>query len=523
MGLFLNNPGSFDGYTLFGTLGTDTAYLIDNDGRLVHSWDEISGNGIELLEDGSLIRGPNQETFGAPQTVTRLDWDGTVMWEFEYSVADRSLHHDIEVLPNGNVLIVSWEIWPSAAAIAAGRNPSLLEEGQLRSFSLIEVEPTGSSGGNIVWEWRSWDHLVQDFDPTKDNFGVVAEHPELIDINFIEFTQSPGGQATWHRANSVDYNEELDQIIVSIRNFSEIWVIDHSTTTEEAASHTGGDSGKGGDLLYRWGNPQAYGAGDQNDQLSFSQHDAQWIEAGLPGEGNILIFNNGRGRTPEPFSTVDEIVPPVDESGNYSLDPGQAYGPTAPTWSYQAPNAPDFYSSFVSSAQRLPNGNTLINAGAQGTFFEVTPSGETVWRYVNPVKRCCGPMTQGDPIPPQIGELGGGNTTFRILRYAPDYPGLQGRELTPQGAIELPKPTPETTVTPTEPPTPTPVTLILVGDANCDGDVNSIDAARILQYSAGLTDLPPCPLNADVNNSGDISSVDATLVLQAVAGLIRFD
>ncbi|CAK8718630.1 hypothetical protein KKHLCK_07795 [Candidatus Electrothrix laxa] len=151
----------------------------------------------------------------------------------------------------------------------------------------------------------------------------------------------------------------MDQILFSVRQQSEIWVIDHSTTTEEAAGHTGGNRGKGGDLLYRWGNPAVYRAGSSADQQLFVQHDAEWIESGYPGEGNILIFNNGDGRADGEYSAIMEIEPPVDSSGNYALTLGEAYGPAAPVWSYTASPSTDFYADHISGQQRQPNGNTL--------------------------------------------------------------------------------------------------------------------------------------------------------------------
>ncbi|NIP37363.1 MAG: arylsulfotransferase, partial [Thermoplasmata archaeon] len=112
----------------------------------------------------------------------------------------------------------------------------------------------------------------QDFDPQRSNYGVVEDHPELIDINFPK-EKLP----EWQHSNTVTYNPELDQVMITDRNFDELWVIDHSTTTAEAKGHTGGDQGRGGDLLYRWGNPRAYRAGNLTDQVLYGPHDAQWI------------------------------------------------------------------------------------------------------------------------------------------------------------------------------------------------------------------------------------------------------
>lgn len=286
----------------------------------------------------------------------------------------------------------------------------------------------------------------------------------------------------------------------------------------------------GGDIMYRWGNPQAYNAGTADDQTLFLQHNAQWIRPGLPGEGNILIFNNGNGRTPENYSSVDEIVPPVDESGNYALTPGEAFGPDALTWTYEAPEPTDFYSSFVSGAQRLSNGSTLIAAGALGEIFEVLPDGEIVWRYVNP-GTAAGKLAFGDPIPTNS------NIIFRAYRFEPDFPAFEGIDLVPLGPIELDKgavpPSPTATsdateVPPTEtpvPPTATPTATAtpepgLPGDVNDDGAITSIDALLILQYGAGLLDTLANLDNADVNEDGVISSIDAALILQQVAGLL---
>jgi hypothetical protein len=391
-----------DGYTLFAPMTDKTTYLINNDGEVVFSWesDYRPRMSAYLLENGNLLRMANlggNPTFGsgggASGRVEEIDRDGNVVWEFEYSSSLHLLHHDIEPLPNGNVLMIAWEYKTAVEAIAAGRKPNMVTT-ELWPDHIIEVEPTGANGGNIVWEWHVWDHLIQDYDPSKENYGMVADHPELIDINFA-------GGIDWNHTNSVDYNPKFDQILLSVHAFCEIWVLDHSTTTEEAAGHTGGNRGKGGDILYRWGNPQSYRAGNEADEKFFRQHDAGWIESGLPGEGNILVFNNGLGRPGTDYSSVDEIVPPVDSNGTYQLIPGSAYGPENQTWIYTAENPGDFYALNLGGAQRLPNGNTLICNGPYGIYFEVTPEKDIIWEYVSSVN------------------------TFKVHRYAPDYPGLQ--------------------------------------------------------------------------------------------------
>jgi len=416
VGLILNDEDqSFDGYTLFAPNLAKTTYLIDNEGRLVNQWvsDYVPGVSAYLLEDGNLLRaaqitGSGQRTGG----FELFDWNNTLLWQFYYGTQ----HHDIEYLPNGNVLMVVTDRQNSGPAIQAGRNPDLITDGNIRSTSILEIKKTGDDSGDVVWQWNAWDHLIQDFDNTKDNFGVVANHPELIDINFVR-----NGSADWLHTNSVSYNEELDQIIMSNRSTHEVWVIDHSTTTEVAATHEGGNSGKGGDLLYRWGNPLAYGAGTEVDQKLFGQHDAHWIAPGLPGERNILIFNNGwsdRG-----FSSIEEIIPSVDGNGNYTpLTTGTAHEPSTQLWTYTTPTQTDFNSQRFGGSQRLSNGNTLICNADKGEFFEVTPTEEIVWKYQNPV--------DGATILHQ-GDLAVGNLqVFRCYKYAPDYSGFDGKDLT---------------------------------------------------------------------------------------------
>ena len=442
VGLFLNDARAWEGYTLFAPKHYTATYLINNAGLLVHAWTGHTtepGQSAYLLENGHLLRaamtkGPLSTGGGEGGRVEEYDWEGNLVWEFDYSTANAMQHHDIHILPNGNLLMLAVEKRTYAEAIAAGFDPAKLDpqiqsQGYMVPDTVVEIQPTRPKGGTVVWTWRVWDHLIQDLDASKANYGNVAAHPELIDADGTE-SRIP---AFWNHMNSIDYNAALDQIMLSVRGNSEVWIIDHSTTTAEAAGHSGGKRGKGGDLLYRWGNPKAYGAGTQSDQKLYQQHNAEWIPAGYPGAGNITVFNNGLGRN---YSTVDEWTPPADAAGNYARTPGAAFGPTSFTWTYKANPPASLFAEAISGAQRLPNGNTLIDDGTHGTFTEVTVGGETVWKYVNPVVRD-GPLMQGAAIPldsARAGELM--NAVFRVYRYGADYPGLVGRDLTPGLPVE---------------------------------------------------------------------------------------
>jgi len=419
VGLFVNDTASYSGYTLFAPMQTKSAYLVDPFGRLVHSWDNVysPGAGVYFLPNGHLLWSVKIPTTGG--YVQEFDWDGNLVWEWQDEDPAYRQHHDIEPMPNGNVLILTNYYRTAAEVLAAGRDPLRLTADTIRSILIREIQPTGPNSGDVVWEWYLWDHLIQDFDNTKDNYGVVADHPELLDVNIGSTA------ADWIHSNSVAYNPELDQVVVGCRTISEIFVIDHSTTTAEAAGHTGGARGRGGDFIYRWGNPQNYDAGDAGDQTLDYQHDPHWIPAGLPGEGNMLVFNNGNTRR---YSSVDEVILPYDGSGGYTWpSPGEPFGPVAATWTWQDSPVDSFFASLISGVQRLPNGNTLINDGPVADFFEVSPSGEIVWRYVSPMGSG-GPVDQGT-TPPLA-------NVFRAYRFGADFPGFVGKDLTPTATLE---------------------------------------------------------------------------------------
>ncbi len=467
-GLRVREKDAFDGYSLYTPLRGATAYLLDMQGEVAHSWKhDLPPMGCYLLENGRLLllsRIDDNPVFfggGIGGRITEYDWDGTLTWEYVLSTEERILHHDLEPLPNGNVLAIVWNRLSAEEAIALGRDPRVVGERGLWPDSVIEIEPTRPAGGKIVWEWRAIDHLVQDFDRTKANFGVVADRPERIDINGEHRSEAPltaeqqraqrererqlrelgyaGGddssedapeeppekrRADWLHTNSVDYNAEHDLVALSTPEFCEIWIIDHSTSTQEARGSSGGRWGKGGDLLYRWGNPRQYGAGQDSDRQLYYQHQPEWIPAGCPGAGNLLVFNNGSERTPLEFSSVDELVLPFDPKRGFSRERGQAFAPAAPVWSYSAPSPADFYSSFISGAQRLPNGNTFICSGKQGRLFEVTADKRIVWEFWNP---------WGGEMPESLGKANPNPrknspvepvSVFRATRLASDHPGL---------------------------------------------------------------------------------------------------
>ena len=426
IGLVRNDSGAYNGYTLFAPLQYNVTYLIDNQGMKVHSWPGTSrpGMSVYLTESGHLLRTalvdarPPWPSMSGGR-IELVDWDGTVVWAFDYVDSTSCQHHDVCPMPNGNILMVAWDHRSQREAIDAGRNPATIMT-DLLPDKVVEVDPRTDS---IVWEWRLWDHLIQDFDSTKANFGVVRDHPELVDINWT----GPWVTFDWTHTNSVTYNAEFDQVMISPRHFSEVWVIDHSTTTEQARGHAGGRCGRGGDLLYRWGNPAAYGRGTGQQQRLFCQHDAQWIADSLPGAGNILVFNNGVGRPGGNYSTVDEFSPPVDSLGFYRLGPDSTYGPDSAAWTWRIED--DLQSDHVSGCERFPNGNTFACAGPRGTFLEVTSDSTLVWKYINPVTST-GPQYQGYLMPP------GENEVFKTRRYSPGFPGLAGRNLEPQGPIE---------------------------------------------------------------------------------------
>jgi hypothetical protein len=414
-GVTTRSAGVAPGYTLYSPLELRDTLLVDSDGDVVHRWPATTQPGLSqyLLPSGNLVRAGNLERpgvfargQGAGGRIEEIDGDGDVVWRFDYADDEVMQHHDLEPMPNGNVLFIAWERIPGAEAIAAGRDPDLLPMGELWPDTVVEYSPETD---RIVWQWRVWDHLVQDHDPAAPNFGDPAEHPGRIDVNFI--LDGDVGIADWNHLNAVTYSEERDEIMLSSRSASEIWVIDHSIDTDEAA-------GPAGDLRFRFGNDRAYGTATRADQTLFAQHDPVWIPEGSLGEGDILVFSNGLAQVRE-YSTVEQITPELDAAGNYVIG---ADGRFAATMRRVHPTREQdrVFAAIISGAQRLANGNTLIVYGNLGRMIEVTPAGRIVWDFENPYYE----VHDDTPERTGAGFVIEPWWMFRASRYAPDHPGL---------------------------------------------------------------------------------------------------
>lgn len=430
---------SQDGYNLFYPHNQSQVYLMDNCGKLVHTWDAGEntrpGNSAYIMDNGDVILAFRPAAItedpiwagGGGATIERRTWDNEVVWSYTKNDELGRLHHDFAVMPNGNVLAIQWEAIDSLTAVQNGRNPDLIEQGWLWPDKVIELQDDGEGGADVVWEWRIMDHLIQDFDENASNYGVVEEHPELIDINF----GSNGGHPDWNHANAIDYNLYTDQIMISIPTFDEIWIIDHSTTTEQASSHSGGLSGIGGDLMWRWGNPEAYDRGDSLDQKLYYAHHCHWsffgLSAGHPDFGKIAVFSN---RNSDTTSMVHLLNPVFDDYDWFYPLQDDVYTPADFDWSYGPEGDDNIHSDILSSVQRLENGNTLIGIGRSGKAIEISPDEEIVWEYITPLQG-------GEPVA-QLTELPlSANLTFRMERYPVDFAGFYGQDLTPGEPLEL--------------------------------------------------------------------------------------
>jgi len=434
--VLLDDDRVLDGYSLFTPNKQSTTFLIDNCGRVINEWidNPMAGIGADqyLLEDGSLLiskfdsnitTAPSIGIGGAGGIIEIRSWDNELKWRYIIRDSLQIQHHDIHIMPNGNILALVLDRYFFNDIVAMGFDTTLYSQTELWPDKIVEID---TASNKIVWEWRAWDHLIQDVDPSKSNYGNISDNPNRININYQEFSF---GRQDWMHSNSIDYNEELDQILFSVRNFQEIWIIDHSVTTEEAATSTGGNSGKGGDLLFRWGNDSAFDNGTKESRTFFYQHDASWLDESFHQDSEyynmISVYNNFVNSE---YSIGAILDVNYDNSEYEFVD--STYLPLDLYRTVSHPDTAKQRSAAASNFQLLPNGNFLIHAARQGRSMEITDDEIPVWEYVIPMRNGVS-VEQGAIL--DISD----NFTFSSRRYSADFIGFVDKDLTPKGIIEL--------------------------------------------------------------------------------------
>ncbi|MBO0591912.1 hypothetical protein I2486_10890 [Cellulophaga sp. E16_2] len=346
-------------YILVADTNSNGAYLINHDGDQLFSWefDRSLGNDVNLLDDGSLVvclKADNAGiTFGGYGGMFRkINADQSIDWEVSYTSGDEYMaHHDVEYLSNGNIIFPVWEKVTASEAAELGFS----ENNDIFPDAIVEMNPLTEE---IIWEWHVTDHLVQNHDASKENFGVVVDHPNKVDINY----NSSQANGDLMHFNGLTLDETNDILYITVNNYSEVWVLDHSTTTEEASSSTGGNYNLGGDLVYRFGNPLAY---DNVGEVTLKNvHYPNLIET-----GNMIVYAN------DIYDNQSEVVE-YELNPPYELVAGEDNEPEV-VWSF---TDAELYSSGLGSGVRMSNGNTLIAEGRDGTIWEVTASGEVLWQ-----------------------------------------------------------------------------------------------------------------------------------------------
>jgi hypothetical protein len=473
---------SYNGYFMPSNydMGTgNTTYLMDMEGYVVKKWNAIFGWAPVIQEDGTVWSGGYIH-----------DWDGKVIWS--YTTAPYMAHHAWRKMWNKKLnqwtmLVLCNRAMTQAEAVAMGMNPGVTYGNRITAIDfLAEI----SMDKQIVWEWHPWDHGTQSVNPSWPNYvSDVALAPNRFDVNWLTDAQQPAISGTagtfsdWFHVNSIDYDDDTGHIVVNPKHWSDFFVIDHDKTfvsaTDWAANKAAAASATG-DLLYRWGNPSSYNSGrapgfmTEGDSQMYGSHDIQFIDPyhwkkphlatdtwpdpstytksgiSLPGAGNFLIFDNGCYNPAGMRSRALEINGRIGASGaveaavgKYIWQPTAGYQSTNTTyhksrqlvWSFASTTQHSFYSSHISSVQRLPNGNTNVAAGNQGHFFEVTPNGTVVWEYLYPgiPGTVAGPMGGGfNKI--NYDKTGAANC-YRSYRYGTDYPAFTGKTLERQGTL----------------------------------------------------------------------------------------
>jgi len=332
--------GMTSGYTLIPT-GSSTI-LIDDAGKTVKSW-TTGGYTAYLTNTGTLVGQTGSGSAAAAGYGSLVEKTDASLGSTQSNIwTATGFHHAHWVMPNGHWLgTVGVKINPKTALASAGYTGSLTSIWDER---IQEWDPVTKT---VVWEWKASDHTLGTAHPRKFNSNKLFTSSDPIHIN------------------SVVYDSARDLISMSSHYLNEVLVIDHSTTTAQAATSTGGKYGKGGDLLFRWGSPVNYGG--TTTASSNVVHGGGVIQGGLPGAGNFTLFGNSDNSVKH--SRWYEVTGQISDTGFVIGSNGE----------FVATLAFDFYSasgSFESSGhygygQRLPNGNTFITFSGSGKLIEV--------------------------------------------------------------------------------------------------------------------------------------------------------
>lgn len=358
--------------------------------------------------------------------IEQRNWDNTLLWKFCGEGRYAALHSDFYVLPNGNVLSLLKDRHSITDAINAGAKPENLRGNTFNLESVVEIKPSGANAGEIVWEWYLWDHLVQNFDSSKLNYGNISEQPRKFDINLI--------QSNTH-FNSIDYNEQLDQIVLSNWSDHEIYIIDHTTTSQIASTSAGGKYSYGGDFLFRWGNDKNFSVGDQT---LFGQHNPSWIPNNYSRFGGMIsIFNNEYGHYTNSDLKSAIVIINIDPNGDgvYDLIEKNTFEPTTYEYMWTGKIFDDWMLSRIMSGVNVqPNGNLLICEATKGRFTEIDETGKVVWVYKSPdegtendLSTSRGIVEQGTIANPQV---------YKIKKYALDYAPIKNIKLCNNKSLE---------------------------------------------------------------------------------------
>jgi len=447
---------AYNGYTIFTPQQARSApvYLIDMEGNVINTW--TGQTNASLLENGNMSIGR-----------TERDWDDNIVSSDEGRCKDYAKIWN-KKLEAYTVICMVGDSYTNEDFWAAGGDPTIDYVAEGKGGKQYAVEETDMDG-NLVWYWRYIDHSIQDRDAAWPNYvedgKTIADYPNKLDAYWkTDQSHSTGSDEgmvyDWHHLNAVDYNEDLGYVAMNSKHWSEFYVVDHEATFVSTAADFAADpvaalqanidaaASDAGDFIYRFGNPSAYQQGEapsfmqQGNQQMWGSHNIEWIKEGRPGFGNFTIFDNGCYDPRGQRSTILEINPYIagidGETGEpiisdvYVNPPDAGYQPNGISnqvvWSYSSREPNSLQSTNASGTQRLPNGNTFICSSRSGHLFEITPDGEVVWEYVNPMG------TQG-ALDYLKDSQGNANAVFRAYRYGPDHPAFAGKDLTPLGPI----------------------------------------------------------------------------------------